>query len=155
VKTCRCRDDQEARYRQKLSGPLLDRIDLRLTVPRLTKAELLGASGGEPSAVVRERVVGARDRQRLRYGPLGFACNGDLPGPVARRLAGLSGDAEAFLGRAVEQMALTGRGFDRVVKVARTIADLDGAERVAGEHVAEALSFRTAFEDPGDLRRAG
>lgn len=155
LRRCRCRDDQHARYRQKLSGPLLDRIDLHLAVPRLTKSELLGAAGGEPSAKVRERVVEARERQRHRYRGLGIACNADLPGPPARRSALLTSDAEGLLARAVEQMALTGRGFDRIVKVARTVADLEGAERVEGEHVAEALSYRTAFEDGGDLRRAG
>jgi magnesium chelatase family protein len=152
---CRCREDQEARYRHKLSGPLLDRIDLRLTVPRLTKDELLGASEGERSEVVRERVVAARERQRQRYGQLGITCNAHLPGPLARRVTHLSAGAEDLLARAVESMALTGRGFDRVVKVARTVADLGGARDVAASHVAEALSYRTSFEQEEGLARAG
>ncbi len=154
-RSCRCRPDQEDRYRQKLSGPLLDRIDLRLSIPRLTKDELLGASAGEPSAVVRDRVIAARDRQRRRYSALAITCNADLPGPIARREAQLSPEAERLLGRAVEHMALTGRGFDRVVKVARTVADLAGDERVSEGHVAEALSYRTAFEQDESLSRAG
>jgi magnesium chelatase family protein len=152
---CRCREDQVLRYRQKLSGPLLDRIDLRLTIPRLTKDELLGASTGERSEIVRARVVDARERQRIRYRELGITCNAHLPGPVARRVTQLAGDAERLLGRAVETMALTGRGFDRIVKVARTVADLDGAEGVAAAHVAEALAYRTAFEADGALACAG
>jgi len=154
-RSCRCRPDQEDRYRQKLSGPLLDRIDLRLTIPRLTKDELLGASSGEPSAGVRDRVIAARDRQRRRYSSLGITCNADLPGPIARREAQLCPDAERLLGRAVDHMALTGRGFDRVIKVARTVADLAGAARVSEQHVAEALSYRTAFEQDEGLARAG
>ena len=155
LRECRCREDQVLRYRQKLSGPLLDRIDLRLAVPRLTKDELLGAPDGETSAQVRARVEVARERQRRRYSRHGAACNAHLPGPIARRLSSLSGDAEAMLAGAVERMALTGRGFDRVVKVARTIADLAGSERVGPEHVSEALAYRTAFERGGGLARAG
>jgi len=153
-KHCRCRPDQHDRYRHKLSGPLLDRIDLRLTIPRLTKDELLGASSGELSSVVRDRVVAARERQRHRYAALGISSNADLPGPLARRAARLSDDAEELLARAVEHLALTGRGFDRVIKVARTIADLHQADRVAHAHVSEALSYRTAFEEDEDLPRA-
>ena len=155
MKTCRCREDQIQRYRHKLSGPLLDRIDLHLAVPRLTKDELLGASDGEPSAAVRARVEAARERQRRRYRHLGYVCNAHLPGPVARREAGLAPDAHTMLAVAVDQMALTGRGFDRVVKVARTIADLQGVVGVRGDHVVEALSYRTAFQQGEGLSRAG
>jgi len=154
LQRCRCREDQVFRYRQKLSGPLLDRIDLRLTVPRLTKDELLGAGAGEASEVVRARVMAARERQRHRYADLGVTCNAHLPGPVARRVTDLSTAAEELLANAVERMALTGRGFDRVVKVSRTIADLDGAGQVGAEHVAEALSYRAAFSLEEGLPRA-
>lgn len=155
VKQCGCRSDQIARYRQKLSGPLLDRIDLRLAVPRLTKDELLGAADGEPSSAVRARVLDARERQRARTGSMGYACNAFLPGPLARRVVDLADDAGDVLARAVETMALTGRGFDRVLKVARTIADLGAADRVRAGHVIEALSFREVFGDPEGLARAG
>ena len=155
LRACRCREDQVQRYRQKLSGPLLDRIDLRLPVPRLTKDELLGAADGEPSEAVRARVVAARAAQRERYASIGVACNAHVPGPLARRSADLTGAARTVLASAVERQALTGRGFDRLVKVSRTIADLDGAARTDAPHVAEALGYRTAF-DPGEgLVRAG
>jgi magnesium chelatase family protein len=139
---CRCRSDRVDQYRQKLSGPLLDRIDLRLRVPRLTKHELMGAERGESSEAIRERVQAARDRQRARWADLGVACNAHLPGPVARRRVRLTSEAEGTLGAAVDQLALTGRGFDRAIKVARTIADLARADVVGTDHVAEALSYR-------------
>ena len=154
VRPCECRDDQLARYRAKLSGPLLDRIDLRLSVPRLTKHELLGATGGEASSVVRARVLEARERQLARYGDTAWTANANLPGPLARREASLTEAGERLLADAVEGSALSGRGFDRVIKVARTIADLAGVTRVDVVHVAEALSYREAFEPEKRAARA-
>ncbi len=151
---CRCRSDRVDQYRQKLSGPLLDRIDLRLRVPRLTKQELMGSGQGEPSIVIRARVQRARDRQRARWAELGVACNAHLPGPIARRLVRLTRSAEGLLGGAVDQLGLTGRGFDRAIKVARTVADLDGADVVDSVHVSEALSYRDGVVVEG-LTRAG
>jgi magnesium chelatase family protein len=145
VRRCVCRHDRVQLYRNKLSGPLLDRIDIRLRIPRLTKEELLGSSAGETSAVARTRVVEARDRQRRRWTALGVSCNAHLPGPLARRTCSLSSGAEALLTKAVEMLALTGRGFDRAIKVGRTVADLAGSDRIETEHLAEALSYRTGF----------
>ncbi len=151
---CRCRSDRIENYRQKLSGPLLDRIDLRLRVPRLTKHELMGAEMGEASVSIRSRVQAARDRQVARWVDVGVTCNAHLPGPVARRRVHLSAEAEAGLGAAVDRFALTGRGFDRAIKVARTIADLAAADLVGVDHVAEALSYRDGVASDG-LARAG
>jgi magnesium chelatase family protein len=151
---CRCRADRVDQYRQKLSGPLLDRIDLRLRVPRLTKQELMGSGQGEPSSAMRERVQRARDRQQARWGELGVACNAHLPGPIARRLVRLTPRAERLLGGAVDQLGLTGRGFDRAIKVARTAADLDGADVVDTDHVSQALSYRDGVVLDG-LSRGG
>jgi magnesium chelatase family protein len=150
---CTCDGYRSERYRAKLSGPLLDRIDIRLTIPRLTTAELLGQDWGESSAVVRDRVGAARERQRARYAAIGVRCNAHLPGPMIRHHARLDAPAEDLLSKAVESMALTGRGFDRALKVARTVADLAGADVVAGEHLLEALSYRAPGEE--DLARAG
>jgi magnesium chelatase family protein len=151
---CRCRPDRVETYRQKLSGPLLDRIDLRVVVPRLSRRELLDHASGETSAAMRTRVEDARERQRRRYASLGVPSNGQLPGPVARRLADMTPDAETTLVSAVESLSLTGRGFDRALKVARTVADLAGAERIRPDHVAEALSYRVNPSE-GSLARAG
>jgi magnesium chelatase family protein len=154
MRQCVCRPDRVQLYRNKLSGPLLDRIDIRLRIPRLTKEELLGSSPGEASEKARVRVEEARDRQRRRWASLGVSCNAHLPGPVARRTCSMSAEAEGLLTKAVETLALTGRGFDRAIKVGRTVADLAGSERVEANHLAEALSYRTGF-GPEVLARAG
>ncbi|HET9722831.1 MAG TPA: YifB family Mg chelatase-like AAA ATPase [Actinomycetota bacterium] len=151
---CDCRDDRLQTYRQKLSGPLLDRIDIQLVVPRLSKQELLDEAPGEPSAPIRGRVEAAREIQRRRYADTGYPCNAQLPGPLARRVARVSRPAWDLLAQAVDGMALTGRGFDRALKVARTIADLDGASEVERDHVSEALVYRMNMVD-ADLARAG
>lgn len=139
---CRCLPHRREAYRQRLSGPLLDRIDIRLRMPRLSKAELLGSGAGESSAPIRARVEQARELQRLRFAGMPVRCNSQMPGGMARREARLTSRAEAALARAVDRYALTGRGFDRALKVARTAADLDGSDRVEEGHLLEALRFR-------------
>ena len=154
VRHCICRGDRLETYAAKLAGPLLDRVDLRLIVPRLTPQELMSERAGERSETVRGRVEAARLRQRRRYAALGFTCNAHLPGPVARRELRLTSEARALLGSAVELHALTGRGFDRALKVGRTIADLDGSDLVEPSHVVEALAYRSPTPLPG-LERVG
>ena len=151
---CRCPPHRVEMYRQKLSGPLLDRIDIRLVVPRLSKRELLGETAAEESSSIRARVEEARARQRRRYAALGFPCNAQLPGPVARRQARMSSGGHDVLAGAVDALSLTGRGFDRAIKVARTVADLAGVEEVAAGHMAEALTYRMTLSE-GSLARAG
>ena len=141
-KACRCLPHRLLMHRQRLSGPLLDRIDLQLSVPRLSRAELLGSEPGETSGAIRRRVEEARQRQRDRLAVTPWTCNGQMPGGLARREARLTDAATSLLSVAVETLALSGRGFDRAVKVARTIADLAGADRVDADHMAEALGYR-------------
>jgi magnesium chelatase family protein len=139
-------------YRHRLSGPLLDRVDIQLRVPRLSKDELLGSASGEPSEASRGRVEAARDRQRRRLSERGLRCNAEMSGALARRVALLTEAAQVALARAVDRFALTGRGFDRGLKVARTIADLAGSDRVDEPHLLEALSYRergTSSEQAG------
>jgi len=153
LQPCVCLPHRVTSYRQRLSGPLLDRIDLRLDVPRLSPAELLEQRSGESSAVVAGRVAAARQRQRRRLEHRGIAYNALIPGPMARRLAALSPAAEEVLGTAVRRGRLTARGFDRVLRVSRTIADLDGADHVSAGHLAESLSYRGQVAGQDDAGR--
>lgn len=133
VRSCRCDDASFMKYRRRLSGPLIDRFDLRVDVSR---PERLDGPPGEASALVRERVVAARQRQMARG-----SLNRDLPGAVLDDLL-IDQDAAGMIHKAVERGVLTGRGYDRVRKVCRTIADLAGIDSVVVEHVAEAMTFR-------------
>ena len=152
-RVCRCAPHRVEQYRQRLSGPMLDRIDIHLAVPRLSRAELMGTSRGEGSSSVRDRVEEARGMQRARLAGTSFACNGQMPGSLARRQARLSLAAESLLAQAVDRFSLSGRAFDRVLKVARTIADLSASPRVGLEHLSEALGYRGTVEaeESGDV----
>ncbi|MDQ6747778.1 MAG: YifB family Mg chelatase-like AAA ATPase [Candidatus Dormibacteraeota bacterium] len=139
---CRCPQVAIERYQRSLSGPLRDRIDLRVTVTRPPLAALSGPASGEPSAKVRDRVVSARRRQEERQGSL----NAQLNAAGLRAWAPL-GRARSLLIRWAEERGLTARGFHRAWRVARTAADLDGAELVAEHHVLEALGYRLPERD--------
>jgi magnesium chelatase family protein len=125
-------------YQRRLSGPLLDRIDLQVAVRRVPLAELASEPRGEPSAPVRERVVAARARQLSRQGCL----NAQLKPSRLRHMAALEPASRRTLERWSEQKGLTARGFHRAWRVARTAADLEGAELIADRHVLEALGYR-------------
>ncbi len=137
-RVCRCSATQIERYQRRVSGPLLDRIDLYVDVPRLTRDELRSGGPSEPSEAIRERVTRAREAQTGRQG----VPNSALGGRTLREVCALRGDAEALFSRAIERMALSGRGHDRVLRVARTVADLSGEKEIAVEHLAEALNYR-------------
>ena len=153
-RVCRCLPHRAEAYRSRLSGPLLDRIDIHLPVPRLTRTELLGAGVGEASAAVRERVEAARERQRRRLLDTPWTSNAAVPGALARKVAELTAEAGSLLAVAVDTYALSGRAFDRVLKVARTAADLADEDTVAAEHVAEALGYRALWRHD-DVAAAG
>lgn len=136
---CTCPPGRPEAYRGRLSGPVSDRIDLHVRVPRLTTDEVVGDGEWESSADVRERVAGAIAARRARDQPLP---NGQLSGRDARRVADAETGAERLLARAIDRLGLSARAFDRVVRVARTLADLDGAAHVAASHAAEALAYR-------------
>jgi magnesium chelatase family protein len=140
---CECGTLTRERYRARLSGPLIDRIDLVCQLaPLPAKALAAGAAAGEGSTPVRERVVTARELQSARAASTGAGCNAELAAGATRLLVPLDGPAARPLADALDAGLLTGRGHDRVLRVARTIADLAGARRVRREHLAEALGYR-------------
>jgi len=147
---CGCGEADLRRYRRRLSGPLLDRMDLLVTVERPAERELR-APPLMSSAGARERVLAARYRQELRLAGSGAACNGEMDSRLARRHARLDGAAELALGAAYEQGALSARGRHRVVRVARTVADLDGRDRVSAADVLMAVSLRQRDRAEGAL----
>ena len=138
---CRCTPQQVAKYRGRLSGPLLDRIDLVVDVQAVAIADLTGKALGESSPVVRARVLAARERQLARPGRAG-CLNANLHGRTFDRLCAIDESGRVLLERSAERLRLTARGFHRVLKVARTIADLGGDAAVAHRHLAEALQYR-------------
>jgi magnesium chelatase family protein len=148
---CQCSELELGRYMRRLSGPLLDRIDLVCHVGSVPAVELM-AEAGEPvqgsSRLIRDRVSSARERQRARLCSASAHCNADMDGPLTRRLIGGSpgaGDALVALGHGA---GLSGRGHDRVLRVARTIADLDGRDELVATDVEEALGYRLSpFEE--------
>jgi magnesium chelatase family protein len=143
---CRCGEADIARYRRRLSGPLLDRLDLLVDVQRPTPADF-AAGPVCHSAVERERVVAARERQAARLAGTGAMCNAHLDGALVRRHIALAPAAAAVLRRAYERGALSPRGHDRVLRVSRTIADLEGADTVGAQQLLEALGFRQDVVD--------
>jgi len=143
-RVCRCTPGDIARYNGRVSGPLRDRIDLIVEVPAVPISAIADAEPGEASAVVRARVVAARDVQHARYGSDGPRMNADLRGIAVKTNCEPDRRGRALLLSAAKQFRLSARGYDRVLKVARTIADLASCERVEREHVAEALQYRLA-----------
>jgi magnesium chelatase family protein len=137
-----CTPAERQRYLGKLSRPLLDRIDLQVELPSLPSATLRSDAAEEPSAAVRARVIAARERQEKRFAALRIRTNAEMSARLVRRLCPLPADAERVLTAAISRLGLSARGHDRVLKVARTIADLEGADRVAAAHVAEAIQYR-------------
>jgi magnesium chelatase family protein len=147
IRPCRCTPLQLSHYRDRLSGPLRDRLDLTVDVPSLPPEALEDGPLGEASIDVRRRVVAARERQQLRYADLQLRTNAELPPPLLGRFCPLERGARQILGAAARRLGLTARGYDRVRRVARTIADLEAHDRVEREHVAEALQFRSLAWD--------
>jgi magnesium chelatase family protein len=142
VRPCTCGQSTVTRYRQRISGPLLDRIDIHVEVPRVDFDKLTGDRQGEPSESIRGRVQTARDRQAGRFAGTPLLSNADMGAREVQQLARLDAECEALARSAMRQLQLSARAYHRVLKLSRTIADLDGCDAIRSHHLAEALQYR-------------
>jgi magnesium chelatase family protein len=144
VRECRCTPLQIQRYVGRISGPLLDRIDIHVDVPAVRFKELRGgATAGESSSEIRARVVAARSRQRGRFQREGVFSNAQMSPRHIRRFCQVEGECERLLEQAMTRQGLSARAYDRILKVSRTIADLEGSEEIRPAHIAEAVGYRS------------
>src|SRR5581483_9390084 len=145
TRECHCTPPMIQRYVAKISGPLLDRIDIHIDVPAVKYKELRSGATPEDSAHIRARVIAARDRQlaRFRSASEKIYCNAQMGPRQIRAYCELSADCERLLERAMSQQGLSARAHDRILKVARTVADLEGAANLETRHIAEAIQYRT------------
>ena len=139
---CLCTPAERNRYLGRLSRPLLDRIDLQVELPALEAVEFQGNGVSTTSAAIRARVMAARDRQRERLAGTGLAVNAEMSPRMLRRLCPMAPEAARLMAAAMTRLGLSARGYDRALRVARTIADLAGAATIAAEHCAEAVQYR-------------
>lgn len=147
TKKCTCSPGAILRYQHRVSGPMLDRIDLHVEVPAVSYEELSAKAPGEPSAAIRKRVMMARQRQQERYQKEGITKNADLTSPMVKKYCVLSPEAEQLLKQSFDKLDLSARSYYRILKVARTIADLCGSESLELAHVTEALRYRSNTKD--------
>ncbi len=140
---CTCSPSQIHRYRQRVSGPLLDRIDIHVEVPAVPYKELSNEFCGEPSVEIRQRVQGARMLQTNRFNSNDIYSNAKMRSRQIKNFCRLDSDAQAILETAMQKLALSARAYTRILKVSRTIADLEGSKNIKAEHVAEAIQYRT------------
>jgi len=142
VRECTCSPATVTRYQKRISGPLLDRIDIHIEVPRVDYNKLTDDRRGEPSEAIRERVERAREAQRRRFASTPLACNAEMGPAQVREICRLDDAGLALVRAAMQQLQMSARAFHRILKLARTIADLDGSERIATNHLAEAIQYR-------------
>ena len=140
---CSCSEQSVLNYRSRISGPLLDRIDIIVEVPAVQFEDLRRRREAEPSAAVKERVNRARKQQHKRYGEQSSMCNARMGPAELRSFCRLDDESAQLMQQAFDAFGLTARSYDRILKVARTIADLEGSERITADHIAEAIQYRT------------
>jgi magnesium chelatase family protein len=140
---CKCNPMLIERYMGKISGPLLDRIDLHIEVPAVPFQELSAKADGTPSKVMREQVLRARSRQRDRFGKDNHILNSRMSSRQLRKFCQLDDEGQSLLKSAMDNLGLSARAHDRILRMGRTIADLDGAERIQPQHIMEAINYRT------------
>jgi len=141
-KSCSCATGQISRYRAKLSGPLLDRIDMHIEMPAVEYRDLAERPPGESSSVIRERCQAAREMQRQRFNDSVVRCNAHMDAKAVKNFCGLEDSAQNVLKMAISELGFSARAYDRILRVSRTIADLAGKDRIEAEHVLEAVQYR-------------
>lgn len=146
VRECTCTMATITRYQKRISGPLLDRIDIHIEVPRVEYDKLTSKREGEPSARIRERVEAGRERQRARFDGTDLSCNADMGPAEVRKHCGLDDAGRSLVRSAMQQLQMSARAFHRILKLARTIADLEGAGDIQTQHLAEAIQYRPRRE---------
>jgi magnesium chelatase family protein len=147
IKRCSCSADQVSRYRNRISGPLLDRIDIQVEVPAVPYRNLKSIDRGEPSSSVRDRVEAARERQRRRFRDRGINCNAQMRPGELRKWCVIDEEGHNLLENVIDRMGMSARAHDRILKVARTVADLAGAETISTAHLSEAIQYRSLDRD--------
>lgn len=145
-KICTCTPSQIMRYQQKISGPIMDRIDLHIEVPRLSFDKLQEQSSGEKSVDIRSRVEKARSVQAERFAQLNVICNSEMSSDQIKKFCALDEESTELLRNAVSALKLSARSYHRIIKIARTIADLEGSENILVNHIAEAVQYRFKSE---------
>lgn len=138
---CTCTQTEINKYMKKISGPIMDRIDLHVEMRRLSEEELMSYKPSESSREIRERVIKARTIQKLRFGNEEF-CNGNMTQKQLKKYCQLSEENKEYFKKVIQTLEISARGFDKILKVARTIADLAESKNIEKEHLMEALSFR-------------
>jgi magnesium chelatase family protein len=146
VKPCTCSSGTIIKYQKRISGPLLDRIDIHTQVPRVEYEKLSDLRLGEPSSAVRARVEAARVLQRARFTGTDLACNAEMRPAEVRKFCPLDETSRSLMRSAMNQLQLSARAYHRVLKLARTIADLAGSELIGPPHLAEALQYRPRID---------
>jgi len=140
---CTCTLPQILRYRSKISGPLMDRIDIHIEVPAVRYRDLTGETSGEDSETIKKRVDRAREIQRQRFAGKRIYCNAQMTSRYLKKYCQIGEDSKALLEQAIDKLGLSARAYTRILKIARTIADLENVESLTAQHISEAIQYRS------------
>ena len=147
TRNCTCNPGAITRYQKRISGPILDRIDMHISVPAIPPGKLTGEHQSESSSIIQKRVQKARDLQLKRFKGLKIASNAEMNNKQLKQFCNLDQQSILLLKQAISKLNLSARAFHRVIKIGRTIADLEGTEKIKSNHIAESLQYRPAIDN--------